>query len=285
MKTNNKMDFELLKTFIAVVDNGSLTRAAGQVFRSQSAISMQIKRLESQLGNTLFIRDGKGLILSNDGKALVPYARRLLSLHDEALNSLKGNNTHTHIRIGCPDDYACKLLPILIKFLRKKLPKIKISVVTSNSNELRKRLDNGELDLTILTRSPNGNEGVLVYQDQGVWVCNNEDMLNKRPIVLALFESSCKFHSTVIDGLEKRNIKYDLLLETSNSNVLVELARTGQAVTVLSSRAAPTDVPIFEDPKGLPALPVAEIIVSFSGANQSFSGVSLQEIAQSLNGY
>ena len=276
------MDFELLRTFIAIVDNGSLTRAAGQIHRTQSAISMQIKRLEAQLDKPLFIRDGRGLTLTLDGKALVPYARRILTLHDEALNILKNEDKVKNIRVGCPDDYARSLLPKLIEILRQQLPKVKITLITADSSELRQRLDNGELDLTILTRLPNSNEGVLIYQDTGVWVCKTPEQMQQRPLPLVLFEPSCKFHSTVIDGLEKQEIPYDLICETSNSSVLLELVRTGKAITVFASKSVPDDLITLAHIAHLPTLPVAEIIISLKGANQRIEGLSLQEIAQQL---
>ena len=126
---------------------------------------------------------------------------------------------------------------------------------------------------------------MLIYQDKGVWVCKNESQLQqlqKQPIPLALAEANCKFHSTVIDGLEKQEIAYDLLCETSNSSVLIELVRKGKAVTVLASKAVPDDLIALRDYAELPTLPVAEIIVSLKGANQRIEGLSLQDIANYL---
>lgn len=277
-----KMDFDLLRTFIAVVDNGSFTRAAGQIYRSQSAISMQIKRLEGQLDQALFYRSSKELSLTLDGKALIPYARRLLSLHDEAINSLKGGSKLKVIRIGCPDDYVCHLVPALIGIFRKHLPNVSTSVVSASSAELRQKMDKGELDVAILTRIPNTNEGELIYQDRGVWVCANKQLLNTRPLPLVLFDPSCKFNSTVIDGLEKREIAYDLICQTSNSSVLIELARSGVALTVLAKNTVPNDLIIDENSAEFPTLPVAEIVICLNGANQRIENLSLRSIAQQL---
>ncbi|MCJ8319097.1 MAG: LysR family transcriptional regulator [Colwellia sp.] len=277
-----KMDFDLLRTFIAVVDNGSFTRAAGQIYRSQSAISMQMKRLEGQLDHALFYRSPKELSLTANGKALIPYARRLLNLHDEAMNTLKGGSRLNVIRIGCPDDYVRHLVPVLINIFRKSLPGVSTSVVSASSAELRQKMDKGELDVAILTRIPNTNEGELIYQDHGVWVCSNEQLLNTRPIPLALFDPSCKFNSTVIDGLEKREIPYDLVCQTSNSSVLIELARSGVALTVLAKNTVPNDLLAIAHNDKLPTLPVVEIVVCLSGANQRIENLSLRSIAQQL---
>lgn len=98
------MDIDLLRAYLAVVDTGSLTRAARYVHRTQAAVSMQMKRLEEQVGASLFRKDGRTLALTEDGKLLVSYARRLLALHDEALARMRTTESTPVLRLGCPDD-------------------------------------------------------------------------------------------------------------------------------------------------------------------------------------
>ena len=287
MSKNNNLDFDLLRSFIAVVDSGTLTRAAIQLHRSQSAISMQIKRLESQLNQSLFQREGRGLSLTHQGKSLVSYARRLLNLHDQALNDLTKKEVTRHLRVGCPDDYSLILLPKLITLLRRKNPDIRVSVYTANSGRLREAMDNNEIDLAILTRLPNSNEGALIYQDQGVWVAKNTEDFSQRPLPLVLFEPSCKFHSSVIDGLEKDEISYDLICDASHVSLLSELVRQGRGVSVMPRNAVAADFAIFEhsklSPNLLPELPVAEVIVSLKGAAQFIAGWSLTNLAKEMS--
>jgi len=278
-KTN--LDFELLRTFIAVVDNGSLTRAANQVHRSQSAVSMQIKRLESQLEQELFMRSGRGLLLTQHGKSLVAYARRLLNLHDQALTELTANDNTQHLRIGCPDDYSVKLLPGLLMLLRQKNPTIRLSIFTENSGRLRQAMDNNEIDLAIMTRLSGSNEGALIYVDQGIWVAKNENSFSLQPLPLVLFEPSCKFHSSVIDGLEKNDINYDLVCEASHISLLAELVDCGMGVSVMPKNSVPKYLMAFER-NDLPELPVAEVCICLSGGNQNVAGWSLNELAKQL---
>ncbi len=287
MSKNNNLDFDLLRTFIAVVDTGSLTRAAIQLHRTQSAISMQIKRLESQLNQNLFQREGRGLSLTHQGKSLVSYARRLLNLHDQALNDLTIKEVTTHLRVGCPDDYSLILLPKLISLLRTKNPDIRISVYTANSGQLRQAMDDNEIDLAILTRLPNSNEGALIYQDQGVWVAKSAEEFKQRPLPLVLFEASCKFHSSVIDGLEKGDISYDLICDASHVSLLSELVRQGKGVSVMPRNAVAADLVVFEEhmlsANILPELPVAEVIVSLKGAEQFIAGWNLTNLAKEMS--
>lgn len=281
MVKNKHLDFELLRTFIAVVDNGSLTRAANQIHRSQSAISMQIKRLESQLEQKLFERSGRSVALTFEGKSLVAYARRLLNLHDQAITELTKKDATKHIRVGCPDDYTVKLLPVLLKAFREKIPDIRLSVYTANSGVLRQAMDNKEIDIAILTRLPNSSEGVLVYQEQGTWVAKNKNDFMKRPLPLVLFEPSCKFHSSVIDGLEKNEIEYDLICDASHLALLAELVRLGQGVSVMPKNSTPDDL-FTCDNIDLPELPVIEVVISLNGGNQCIAGWAIQELATKL---
>lgn len=276
------MDIELLRTFVAVVDNGSFTRAAGQIYRSQSAISMQIKRLEEQLERTLFIRNPRSLKLTLDGRALVPYARKLLKLHDEAMDNILNRSHAKNLRVGCPDDFSHTLLPDLIQVLRNKIEGLHVTSICANSNILRQYLDNGELDMTIITRPENSNEGVLLRQEQGVWLCSDPALLQQRPLPLALLEPGCKFHRSVIDGLEKADIQYDLICDTSNCGLLIELVKRNCAVSVMSAHAAPDDLNQFSHVAGLPTLPVAEIVICLKGGNPLIEGVSVEEIATQM---
>ncbi|OUS39530.1 hypothetical protein A9R01_01195 ['Osedax' symbiont bacterium Rs2_46_30_T18] len=276
------MDIELLRTFIAVVDNGSFTRAAAQIYRSQSAISMQVKRLEEELQRQLFHRSARTLKLSLDGRALVPYARQLLKLHDEAMDNILNRSQAHNIRIGCPDDYSHTLLPDLIQILRRKIPGVHISSICANSIILRQHLDDGELDMTIITRPEGSTEGVLIRQEQGVWLCNDPQMINRRPLPLALLEPGCKFHSLVIDGLQKADISYDLVCDASNCGLLIELVRRNVAVSVMAAHTAPNDMIKLTNPVGLPTLPVAEIVICLKGGKQLIEGISLESIASEM---
>ena len=276
------MDIELLRTFVAVVDNGSFTRTAGQIYRSQSAISMQIKRLEAQLERKLFHRNARTLTLSLDGKALVPYARKLLTLHDEAMDNILNRSQARHISIGCPDDFSHSLLPDLIEVLRRKIPGVHISSICANSQVLRQHLDQGELDITILTRPEGSTEGVLLRQEQGVWLSNDPALFSQRPLPLALLEPGCKFHRSVIDGLEKSGISYDLICAASNCGLLIELVRRNCAISVMAAHAAPADLVNPVPVEGLPALPVAEIVICLKGGNQLIEGISMTSIASEM---
>jgi len=280
LANSKNIDLELLRTFIAVVDNGSITRACAQIHRSQSAISMQIKRLEQQVEHDLFDRKGRSLVLTYQGKSLVAYARRLLNLHDEAFNQFMPNRAAKNIIIGCPDDYSTSLLPKLMAVLHQHNPTLHISIITANSGELRRMMDKGEIDLALLTRLPQSNEGILIHQTKGAWLSNDTETFNQRPLPLVLVEPSCKFHSSVIDALEKDNIDYQLLCDASQISLLLTLIRQGQVVGVLPDLVVPSDLMKSLDINNLPELPIAEVILCLKGAEQNIAGLSLAQLAK-----
>ena len=220
--------------------------------------------------------------MTYQGKSLVAYARRLLTLHDEAFNRPLASQYVDKITIGCPDDYSTSILPEIMKILHQQNANLHISIITANSGELRQLMDDGEIDLAVLTRLPESNEGVLIQQIKGVWLSCDEQLFHQRPLPLVLVEPSCKFHSSVIDALEKDGIDYQLLCDASHVSLLLSLIRQGKVIGVLPDVAVPHDLAYFSDLPGLPKLPVAEVILCLKGAKQNILGLALKEIVKLL---
>ncbi|WP_448566790.1 LysR substrate-binding domain-containing protein [Thalassotalea ganghwensis] len=275
------LDIDLLRSFIAVVDNGSTIRAAAQIHRSQSAISMQIKRLESFLDYSLFERHHRQLQLTAQGKQLVSYARRLLALNDQAVSQLTQSKRQLKLRVGCPDDYTAIAIPRLITLLKEHQPDIEISIFNANSGALRRAMDNDEIDLAILTRSPESNEGHFVYQEKGVWVANNSDAFLQKPLPLVLFEESCKFHSQVIDSLDKKAVAYQIICTASHITLLQDLVRSQGAVSVLPSKAASPEL-IYERAIDGADLPVVDVVLVTTQSEQHVVGWQVSDLARAL---
>ncbi|PMN92329.1 LysR family transcriptional regulator [Enterovibrio norvegicus] len=256
------MDIDSLRSFLAIVDTGSFTRAAAQIHRTQSAISMQIKRLEEELGSALFDRDKRPLSLSLSGQRLVSHARRLVAGHDEALIAFKQEDASRPIRIGCPDDYAESLLPRLLESLRTHVNgHITFDVLCASSTRIRQRLDSGELDVAVVTRAPDSDEGWLLQHDQGVWIMGSDKQLPlRRPLPLALFDKNCKFHTTALDGLGKFGIDVDLYAFTTSASTLKGLVRNNLAVSAMASNSVPDDLTVITH-ANLPPLPAVDIVL------------------------
>ena len=256
------MDIDALRSFLAFVDTGSFTRAAKQTFRTQSAISMQMKKLEDDTGKRLFIKEGRNLVLTEHGQLLVSYARKILSLHDEALGSLSQGEGHPPLIIGCPDDYAESILPQITQIILDKLPHQNVQICCDCSSQLRLKLDAGEIDIAILTRSPEVEEGYLLRHDTGVWVYGDyENLMHSDPLPLILYEADCKFHSTAVDGLEKQGKNYRLLCSSSSATTIKSLLRRGLGISAMARSSVPNDLVIINN-MTMPALPSVDIVLA-----------------------
>ena len=255
------MDIDLLRSFLAFVESGSFTGAARKTFKTQSAISMQMKRLEQEGGRVLFAKEGRNRVLTDDGKLLASYARRIVSLHDEALGQLKAVGEYPPLRIGCPDDYVDRLLPELLGRIRRDQPLLRVSVTCATSVALRGRLDSGELDLAIVTRSPDGDEGYLLAHDRGCWMAAvGSQLADQQPLPLVLYGEDCKFHTTAVDGLAKLGRDYQIHCTTTHASVIASMVRADRAISAVASLTVPPDLAVIEHPQ-LPPLPAIDIVL------------------------
>ena len=147
------LDLDVLRTFVAIAETGSFTTAANAVFRTPSAVSMQIKKLEDILGRCVFSRDARSVSLTTDGEMLLGYARRMLAINREAVSKFIIPDIVGVVRLGSPDDYGERVLPHVLKRFAQSHPSIAVDVVIDQSGNLRRRMDDRTLDITLVTNS------------------------------------------------------------------------------------------------------------------------------------
>src|SRR3984893_2476989 len=145
------IDVDQLRTFIAIAETGSFTRAADVVHKTQSAVSMQMKRLEERIGRGGFARDGRASKLTEDGERLLDYARRIVKLNVEALAAFSDAELVGRVRLGVPDDYADRYLPEIMARFSRVYPGAELTVVCAPSVDLIVQIDSGDIDLAIVT--------------------------------------------------------------------------------------------------------------------------------------
>src|SRR6201986_3733727 len=143
------IDIDQLRTFIAIAETGSFTKAADFVHKTQSAVSMQMKRLEERLDRPVFAREGRASKLTEDGERLLDYARRIVKLNIEALAAFSDAELSGRVRLGVPDDYADRYLPEIMARFARGYPGVELTVSCEPSVELVKHIDANELDLAI----------------------------------------------------------------------------------------------------------------------------------------
>ncbi|HPF59928.1 MAG TPA: LysR substrate-binding domain-containing protein [Candidatus Competibacteraceae bacterium] len=273
-----QLDPDLLRTFIAIVDAGGFTSAAQRVHRTQSAVSMQVRRLEAILDRALFQREGRGAQLTPDGEALLGYARRLLKLHDEALAVLTRPDLSGLLRLGTPDDYVGRFLPdILVRFARA-FPRVQVEVHCEPSVNLRGLLAADRLDLALITCTPGAETGEVLRREPTVWATAERHLAHEdEPLPLALFQPGCPFRDWALTGLSGLNRPYRIAYTSASISGILAAVTAGLAVTVLGRSILPSGVRALRTEEGFPPLPPASITLH--------RGSSVSAVAECLAGY
>lgn len=253
------LDLNLLKTFVAVVESGSLSNAAPRVGRSQSAVSMQMQRLEEMVGNQLLVRGPRTVTPNAIGEDFLIYARRLLKLSDEAWASVTRPKETGSVRLGVPDDYAAFLLPPVLSRFAAEHPLVTVELICEQSTALVKTLAEGRLDLAIITRLPEQPLEVIRLE-RFVWVASpNHVAWETDPLPVALFEPGCAARMNVLQALGDADRSYRCTYSSASLLGLIAVVQAGLAVAGLALRSVPPSLRIVGGNEGLPVLPDLEI--------------------------
>jgi DNA-binding transcriptional LysR family regulator len=251
------LDPELLKAFVAVADNRSFTRAAAMLNRTQSAVSMQIKRLEDRLGVTLLHRTKAHVDLSPAGESLLGYARRILTLNDEAIAELGERKIAGIVRLGVMDDYGISIMPPLLARFMADHPGIHVEMETGLTATMPARL--GEAyDLVIAMHAEGHNQGEFLRREQAVWAVGAEPIEVCDPLPVALYPRGCLFREWAMTALDDARRRWRLAF-VSRSAAVEQIAAQGLAVTVVKAGAFPSRLRVLSERDGMPPLPGAEI--------------------------
>lgn len=277
--TFQDLQIDWLKCFVAVVDSGSLTGAAPEVHRSQSAVSMQLKKLETALGRQLLIRGPRHLQLTTDGQTLLGYARRMLDLHAEALAAFHGEELTGRLRLGVPDDYAAKYLTPVLKRFAPRHGGVEIELNCEQSTALIPRIGNGELDLALVSRD-HSRRGTLLFREPMVWVGSPQFELWRRdPLPIAVYESTSMARGSAINSLALQGRRYRVVYNSSSLAGQIAAVESGLAVAVLTQCSAPEHLQILGSEHGLGPLEPMEVAVCRSRASRGSKAVdSLQSL-------
>lgn len=205
------LDTDVLRTFVAIAECGSFTRAARQVFRTPSALSMQIKRLEETLGHTLFVREARQVRLTPEGETLLGYGRRLLKLNEEAVTQFLSPSVAGRLGFGTTDDVGTRILPGVLAQFARSHPAVQVDVVVGSSREMLARLEAGELDLILVTAGNPGQEirGEIVHSEPLVWAGREGGLAAQRsPLPVALAHAGCAWRGMALEALDRAGLSY-----------------------------------------------------------------------------
>ena len=278
MKTQD-LQLDWLKCFVAVVDAGSLSSAAGEVHRSQSAVSMQLKKLEGALGHRLLERDARKLHLTAEGQTLLGYARRILDLHAEAQVALSGEELTGRVRLGVPDDYAEKYLTPVLKRFAPRHSGVEIELDCEQSTSLIPRVAQGDLDLALISRD-NPRRGTLLFHEPMVWVGSSQFELWRRdPLPIAVYEDTSLARRGAIHSLAQQGRRFKVVYHSSSLAGQIAAVESGLAVAALTQCSAPANLQILDGEQGLGPLEPMEVAVYRSRDSRGSKAVdSLQSL-------
>ncbi|MBV8565189.1 MAG: LysR family transcriptional regulator [Methylobacteriaceae bacterium] len=254
------LDVDQLKAFIAIVDTGSFTRAAEAVHKTQSAVSMQMKRLEERVGKAIFEREGRASKLTEHGERLLDYARRIVRLNVEALSSFAEAELAGCVRLGLPDDYADCYLPEILARFSASNPRVEVTVTCEPTPMLVERIAEGELDLAIITHVEGRFPATLIRRERLLWVGSMRHAAHETdPLPLALGRPTCHWRQAATVGLEAIGRPFRVLYASWNSTAVGAAVLAGLAVSVLPESAIRPGMRILGPPDGFPALPSCKI--------------------------
>ena len=200
-----KLDSELLRTFLAVAESGSFSLAATRIFRSQSAVSLQIKQLESLLSQAVFERHARGVNLTPVGEKLRGTAEIVIGLLDESIGELRANPLQGAIRLGIPDEYGHSFLPGVIAQFARNHPLVELSVTCGFSASFPQALANNEIDLAVHAVESPGANMVLLRNEKTRWVTSRNHQAHlQNPVPVALFDRACWWRDSALAGLIAR---------------------------------------------------------------------------------
>ncbi|WP_372072026.1 LysR substrate-binding domain-containing protein [Tistrella mobilis] len=254
------LDIDLLRALVAVIDQGGFTAAAERLNLTQSAVSMQLKRLEDRLDRRLVERDRRGVRPTADGEVLIGYARRMLALNDEAVLRLLDAGARGRVRIGAPDDYASVFLPPIIARFAAANPRVEIEVRCALSRELEAELAQGGHDLILVTRRDGHGGGSLVRREPLVWAAAADHRPETAETVpLALFPEGCAFRPHALSALDRAQKPWRVALTSGSLSGIQSAVASGLALTALARSTVPPDWRILGPEDGFPTLPTVDI--------------------------
>jgi DNA-binding transcriptional LysR family regulator len=250
------LDMDVLRTLAVAMDLGGFGKAAERLGRSQSAVSLQMRRLEERVGRPLFRREGRGLALTDAGDVVLGYARQILELNDQAVAAARGIAIGGSVRFGVPQDFGDSWLPGVLARFSRAHPSVLIEVRVDRANKLVERIAEGGLDLALMWGNPPIANAVTVQRLPMVWIGLKGYAVPKGDAVpLALFESPCVFRQPSIEALERTHRSWRLAFTSPSLGGLWAAAVAGLGVTVRTPLGLPSPLAVLGKSSGLPKLP------------------------------
>lgn len=259
------LDTSALRAVVAIADAGGVTKAAAVLNLTQSAVSMQVRRLEEALGVQLFSRASRKMVPSNEGEQLISYARRMLELNDEVLMRLSPQSFDAELRLGVPYDIVAPQMTNILRELSIGWPRMRINLVSSYSKTLKEKFAAGEFDLILTTEFPPPEGAEVLAKRQLVWIGSPDQRAAKmRPLRLA-FKETCFFRPVAHAALDAAGIAWENAFDGDSETVVEATVAAGLGISArIEGHVAQGCVPIGPE-AGLPDLGASFICLHDNG--------------------
>lgn len=259
MATRN-LDIDLLRTFATIADAGNFTRAAERLGRTQSTISLQMKRLEESFGKRVLERNAHRVRVTAEGETLLAYARQMLRLNDEVMARVLEPELEGRVRLGTPEDFATTHLPSVLAAFAQAYPLVALEVTTDLTLNLLERFHGGEFDLVLVKRERLGPlEGTRVWREPLVWAALDRFMAARRPLPLVVSPNPCVYRKRALQALDKAGQRWRIAYTGTSLAGAQAAVRAGLGLTVLPREMVPPTLVTLGAEDGLPLLDDTEI--------------------------
>lgn len=267
--TTRNLDLTALRSFAAVADSGGVTRAAAQINLTQSAVSMQLKRLEAQLGLELFDRSGRAMALTPSGEQLLAYTRRLLAVNDEAWGRLTHPAFEGVVDFGVPHDIIYPHVPGILRSFAAAYPRVKLQLHALYTSGLKDLLARGEMDIILTTEGAVDPGGETLARQQLVWAgAPSGQAWRQRPLRYASC-GHCVFKRPAIEALERAGIPWELAVDSISPAAVDASVAADLAVSVHMQGGVPGACEIIRHGGALPELPEHRVNMYVAGGSRA----------------
>lgn len=253
------LELDLLKTLVAIVETGNFSAAAEVVFRTPSAVSMQVKRIEELLGRAIFARDSRSVSLTPEGELLLSHARRMLALNRDVISQFITPDVAGVVRLGAPDDAAERFLPEMLRRFTESHCCVTVDVVVEPSVELVRKVRQKQLDLAIFTAEADYNGTVaseVVFREPLVWATVKGGIaVEKKPLPLSVWDETCVWRKAGIEALERDGRDYRVAFQSAHISGQKAAILADLAVAPVPMSSVSGNIIVADRKHGLPELP------------------------------
>ena len=251
----HNLDLDLARTFVAICETGNFSRAAEKVHRSASAISLQVKKLETMIGRELFKRETRKVTVTEDGEILLGYARRLLKLNDEAMSHFHAPEFSGTVRLGVPNDTGVVVIPEILKRFAQTHPHVDIDVNLGPTRTLRERVETGDLDIAVFSYNAELDHQPPIHAEPLVWLgARHGNAIDKRPLPVSMAEPGCYWRTVALKALDDAGMDYRIAYTSEFCQAQIAAVRADLAIAAVPISVISDDLVHLGPAHGLPEI-------------------------------